>query len=167
VKLCVGAVFSIVVIAACGGGHVVGKFRMEGHGMAPTIKDGEQFDVIGYDTRSPARGDVIVFAAPLSPDRRFIKRIIALPGEAVEIEQSTGTVRVGGDPFSEPYVQGATTCPQACEWTIPEDGSTQARQECGSDRCYFVLGDNRPNSSDSRQGWLVPEENIVGYVDVE
>jgi len=99
---------------------------------------------------SPGRGDVIVFRAPTNLSRDFIKRIIGVPGDTVEIDRDTNTVRLNGEVISESYIQGETTCSNICgPWIVPEGA-------------YFVMGDNRQNSSDSRQGWFVPEENIVG-----
>lgn len=163
------------------------NFRVEGHSMDPSLADGEylivnkltyaQIDLsfldplpffdagdapVHYLWGSPDRGDVIVFRAPLSPNRDFIKRIVGLPGDTVEVQEGTGKVVVNGQQLDEAYIQGTTGCAQSCTWTIPDAGSDESRQQCGSDRCYFVLGDNRQNSSDSRQGWLVPQENIVG-----
>lgn len=111
---------------------------------------------------SPSRGDVIVFHAPQSPGRDFIKRIIGMPGDTIEINSSTGQVAVNGNFLEEDYIQGTTNCNVSCTWTVPPADSEQARSQCGSNACYFVLGDNRQNSSDSRGGWLVPEENIIG-----
>ena len=106
--------------------------------------------------------DVSVFAAPTSPNRDFIKRIIGVPGGTVEITPD-GRVSVNGTLLAEPYITGTTTCNrEECTVTIPEAGTPEARAECGSDACYFVMGDNRQNSSDSRQGWLVPVQNIIG-----
>src|SRR5207245_3170921 len=112
---------------------------------------------------SPSRGDIIVFHAPESPGRDFIKRIIGTPGDTVEIHQDIGQVAVNGNILREPYIQGKTNCNNStCTWTVPSKDSTEARTACGSNACYFVMGDNRENSSDSRGGWLVPEENIIG-----
>lgn len=163
------------------------NFRVEGHSMDPSLADGEYLivnkltyaqvdlgfldplpffdagdDPVHYLWGSPDRGDVIVFRAPLSPNRDFIKRIIGVPGDTVEIQETTGQVLVNGQPLQEPYIQGTTGCAQSCTWTVPAAGSQESRTSCGSDKCYFVLGDNRQNSSDSRQGWFVPKENIVG-----
>jgi signal peptidase I len=81
----------------------------------------------------------------------------------VEIQESSGEVRVNGQLLAEDYIQGVTGCSSpVCTWTIPEAGTAESQSQCGSDHCYFVMGDNRQNSSDSRQGWLVPKENIVG-----
>jgi signal peptidase I len=110
----------------------------------------------------PERGDVIVFEAPTSPGRDFIKRIIGVPGDTVEITPENG-VLVNGVRLDEPYVSGQTSCPAAdCRWEVPAAGTSEAREKCASNACYFVMGDNRQNSSDSRQNWLVPEENIIG-----
>ena len=163
------------------------NFKVEGHSMDPSLSDGEYlivnkltyaqinlsflnflpfFDAgdhpLHYLWGAPDRGDVIVFRAPTSPDRDFIKRIIGLPGDTVQITESSGEVKVNGSPLKESYILGTTGCTQTCTWTVPKADTPEARQTCGSDDCYFVLGDNRQNSSDSRQGWLVPKENIVG-----
>jgi signal peptidase I len=163
------------------------NFKVEGHSMDPSLADGEYLivnkltyaqidlgfldflpffnagdDPVHYLWGSPSRGDVIVFRAPTSPERDFIKRIIGLPGDTVEIDQSTGQVSVNGTPLTETYILGATSCSQSCEWQLPPANTSESRAECGSNDCYFVLGDNRQNSSDSRQGWFVPKENIVG-----
>jgi signal peptidase I len=109
---------------------------------------------------------VIVFRAPTSPNRDFIKRIIGLPGDTVLIDSNEGTVQVNGKLLDEPYIQGRTNCTQSttptCTFNVPPAGSSGARDTCGSDECFFVLGDNRQNSSDSRGGWFVPRENIIG-----
>jgi len=163
------------------------NFKVEGHSMDPSLSDGEYLivnkltyaqidlsflnflpffdagdDPMHYLWGAPDRGDVIVFRAPTSPDRDFIKRIIGLPGDTVEINETIGEVKVNGSPLTENYILGTTGCTQTCTWKVPAAHTQESRQNCGSDDCYFVLGDNRQNSSDSRQGWLVPKENIVG-----
>ena len=163
------------------------NFRVEGASMQPSLQDGEylivnklsyaEIDMSVFDWLpfyesggqsvnhiwdSPSRGDIIVFQAPTSTSRDFIKRIIGLPGDTVEINEISGQVSVNGEPLPEPYIQGATTCSANCMRVIPKANTAESQADCGSNACYFVLGDNRQNSSDSRQGWLVPEENIIG-----
>ncbi len=163
------------------------NFKVEGASMQPSLQDGEylivnklsyaQLDTgfldwlpfVGGDSDGseylwgqPSRGDVIVFAAPTSTSRDFIKRIIGVPGDEVSISEANGRVSVNGLVLDEPYIQGRTNCGTTCVIEIPAAGSQEAFDTCGSSECYFVMGDNRLNSSDSRQGWLVPKENIVG-----
>ena len=163
------------------------NFRVEGASMQPSLQDGDYlivnklnyaeidlgpFDFLpffdaGEDPThqligEPKRGDIIVFHAPINPDRDFIKRIVGLPGDTVDIRQGDGVYVNNQLLQEEGYIQGTTSCGQQCVVHIPLAGSDAARAECGSDACYFVMGDNRQNSSDSRQGWLVPLENIIG-----
>jgi signal peptidase I len=179
-------IVSLFVLSACDGGDATDFFLVEGHAMSPTLEDGDLVEVLDYSGEAPARGDVVVFAMPIHPERIFIKRIIALPGETIEIDGASGAVLVNGAMLDEPYVQGATDClPNACSWTVPgaqgersiseEDyeprrGPSPLGEEdegCAIGGCYFVLGDYRQNSSDSRQGWLVPAENIAGFVEID
>ena len=161
------------------------NFRVEGESMHPSLEDGEYlivnkltyarldlsifnflpfFDAGDSPEQhlwgSPSRGDVIVFKSPTSPGRDFIKRIMAMPGDTITIDG--GKVTVNGNVLEEPYATGITNCNGECTRTIPAAGTPESRAECGSDACYYVMGDNRQNSSDSRQGWYVPEENIIG-----
>ena len=96
--------------------------------------------------RGPKRGDVIVFRFPRDPSRDFIKRVIAVPGDAIEIKN--GAVDVNGVRLDEPYItnKGKYDFPLT---TVPEGQ-------------YFVLGDNRNNSYDSHVWGFVQEENIIG-----
>jgi len=152
------------------------QFTMEGGSMEPTLLNGTLLDVLRYAS-PPATGDLIVFHAPTSPSREFLKRVIAGPGQTVSI--ASGEVSVDGTALIEPYIKGTTECLQAgCTFIIadaqpavPDPGASPIsvspgapQPECETSACYFVMGDNRQNSSDSRQGWLVPVQNIVGRV---
>ncbi len=97
--------------------------------------------------QGPQRGDVVVFRFPRDPDRDFIKRVIGVPGDRVRVED--GTVYVNDVPLEEDYVSQASGRDLEEEQVVPPGN-------------YFVLGDNRPNSSDSRTWGFVPEENIIG-----
>jgi signal peptidase I len=125
--------------------HIEGT-PLAGLGFLPTEKQGS----IEYLFGGPQRGDIVVFRAPTQPDKDFIKRVIGLPGDTVLIKN--GTVYVNGQPLNEPYIHYPAT------YTYPFDG--QPKQI--PDGYYFVLGDNRPNSSDSHLGWNVPVDNLVG-----
>jgi signal peptidase I len=98
------------------------------------------------------RGDVVVFQAPKAPNEDYIKRIIAFPGETVIIQN--GKVYINGYELSEPYLNPGTS-------TLTSD--TIFRFTLGPNQ-YFVMGDNRSNSSDSREWGAVPKTNVVGRV---
>ena len=126
---------------------LTGRFRIEGPSMKPTLHEGQYLIIskIVYKLHPPQRGDIIVFHHPRDPARDLIKRIIGLPGEEVEIRNSR--VYVNGVLLEEPYVTN---------W-----GGRPSRHELGTDE-YFVLGDNRPNSDDSRSWGGLARDMIVG-----
>jgi signal peptidase I len=124
-----------------------GRFRIEGNSMEPNLHDSEYvlIDKISYRLHPPERGDVIVFERP-GEERDYIKRVIGLPGDTVEVRG--GQVWVNGVALDEPYLS------QTIRTEMP------ARVVQSSH--YFVMGDNRNNSSDSRSFGAIAEEAIVG-----
>jgi signal peptidase I len=125
---------------------------VRGQSMRPGIQDGDRIliDRFSYMFSSVERGDIVVLGYPLDPSLDYIKRIIGVPGDLVTIR--AGEVFVNGVPVREPYVAD-----------IDRASYFQTEVESGH---YFVLGDNRPHSSDSREFGLVPEELLKGKVDV-
>ena len=127
---------------------VSARIRVESVSMQPTLFAGNFVVVnkLAYQFGEPARGDIVVFEYPPDPDQDpYIKRVIGLPGESVQI--ADGKVLINGVRIQEPYLVSDTH--QGGEWTVPE----------GS---LFVMGDNRRNSSDSRSWGVVPLENVIG-----
>jgi signal peptidase I len=123
------------------------RVRVENVSMKPTLQPGEFLLVnrVAYKLGKPEIGDIIVFHAPGASEMDYIKRIVGLPGDAVQI--SEGTVRVNDQPLYEPYINQPPN--YSGDWVVPEGE-------------YFVLGDNRNNSSDSHLWGFVPHEDIVG-----
>jgi signal peptidase I len=126
---------------------VTARIRVEGSSMEPSLHDGEMVVVnrLAYRWSTPARGDIIVFRFPLDPSRRFIKRIIGLPGDVVQAR--AGKIYINGAPLDEPYIAAAPR--YSGEWVV-----------AASD--LFVLGDNRNNSSDSQNWGLLPTADVIG-----
>ena len=135
---------------------VVQKFIVEGPSMNYTLHNNEQLLVnkFVYHLHAPQRGDVIVFHPPANIDTDdYVKRIIGLPGETVSIKNGTVYIlKADGTTISldEPYVTNRAD--RDYQGTVIPPGQ------------YFVMGDNRNNSSDSRNGWTLPEGNIIGKV---
>ena len=119
-----------------------------GPSMEPSLQNNQRLVInkVGYVFGEPQRGDVVIFHSPNSWQTEYIKRIIGLPGDTIEIK--AGRVYVNGVILNEPYV---TDLPR---YNFPK--------ETLAPNSYFVLGDNRNNSNDSHNGWTVPRESIVG-----
>jgi signal peptidase I len=121
--------------------------------MLPTFSDGEYLivDELSYRLHDPKRGDVIIFKYPKDPSKYFIKRIIGLPGEKIAIEGKkiiiTNSEHPDGLMLTEPYINNGTESHLSV--TLGEGE-------------YFVLGDNRSASSDSRVWGSVPKKLIIG-----
>jgi len=125
---------------------LVGRYRIDGSSMNPTLEDKQYLLInnISYFLDDPILGDIIVFHHP-NNDLNLIKRVIGVAGDHVEIENQQ--VILNGTVLDEPYIQAPPR--YSGSWDVP-DGE------------YFVLGDNRNNSSDSHSWSYLPEENIVG-----
>ncbi|OGZ56218.1 MAG: signal peptidase I [Candidatus Ryanbacteria bacterium RIFCSPLOWO2_02_FULL_45_11c] len=134
---------------------VAQPFIVNGASMEPTFHDGEYLivDELSYFLRSPKRGEVIVFRYPKDPSQFFIKRIIGLPGETIIVEN--GTVAIQNEAYPNGAVLEETYLPLLLE-TAPN-----GRTELGAGE-YFVLGDNRRQSSDSRQWGILDDSFLVG-----
>ncbi len=126
------------------------SFIVVGVSMVPSFANGQRLLVnkAAYYFHEPERGDVIVLKPFDNQTVDYIKRIIALPSDTIEIK--SGTVYVNGRQLSEPYINFKDPASyNLAKKTIPAEE-------------YFVLGDNRGNSNDSHSGWLVSRENIIG-----
>ncbi len=125
--------------------------------MEPNFKNGEYLivDELSYRFHEPKRGEVIVFKYPLKPSEYFIKRVIGLPGETIKIEN--GKVVIKDVATNKPVLLEEEYLSKSLR-TSPDLNVTLASGQ------YFVLGDNRPRSSDSRIWGLLPKENITGKV---
>ncbi|WP_324668384.1 signal peptidase I [Geochorda subterranea] len=129
---------------------VARAFTVEGNSMLPTLHDGERLmvDKLTYRFHEPQRGDIVVFRYPLDPREHYIKRIVGVPGDEVAVRN--GRVFVNGTPLDESYL-ASPTLGRFGPVRVPEGH-------------YFVLGDNRNNSEDSRDPRLgfIPRELIEG-----
>lgn len=129
--------------------------QVRGSSMYPNFHDGEYIltDKITYRLREPKEGDVIIFRAPKNEEYDYIKRITAIPSKCLQI--LNGKLFIDNQPADESYLPEGYTTPAG---SFLKAGATV----CVPERQYFVLGDNRSHSSDSREWGFVPKENIIG-----
>ncbi|MBA2283905.1 MAG: signal peptidase I [Ktedonobacteraceae bacterium] len=134
----------------------VQHFYVDGPSMEPSLHNQEYIlvDKLAYLFHAPERGDVIVFQFPLNPSEDFVKRIIALPGDTISVVGQT--VTVDGHVLHEPYIN-------TNHLYNPYPAFRNRVMGPGE---YFVMGDNRGDSSDSRQWGPVPRQNIIGKASV-
>lgn len=138
----------LVAIAFLVVNALIGRFRIEQVSMLPNLHEGEYVivDKVSYAFRQPARGEIIVLRNPNPGQPDLIKRVIGLPGETVEVR--AGQVFIDSQPLTEPYIQQ----PMGREQALTPLPAGQ----------FFVMGDNRGNSSDSREFGARPGGDIVG-----
>jgi len=150
-------IFLIIVVFILFGVFFVQPVVVEGTSMLPELHDGERLLVnklVYYKIQSVSwghieRGDIVVFWFPNDPDKSYVKRVIGLPGETVEVR--SGKVFINGQQLAEDYLDSEHN------QTLPSWPAKKVE-----DHHYFVMGDNRDNSSDSRYWGLVPEKYIYG-----
>jgi len=152
----------VIIVAFIGIQMLIKPFEVFDVSMKPTFKEGDFIIVnrLAYIANEPKQGDVIALYSPGTPGQplfnpfspqnasQYIKRIIAVPGDRVSVEEQR--VFVNGNPLAEPYIMQSPEY-YCAEQTIPEGK-------------YFVLGDNRNSSYDSHRGWLTSREDIIGPV---
>jgi len=148
VKTLVSAAVYAVLIVTFG----VQVARVEGQSMAPTLEDQDRLIVnkLVYRIGDPRRGDIVMLYYPLNPEKSFVKRVIAEEGDTVRIVD--GRVYVNDIPLKDDYVPS--------EFRSHDDWGPQVIPE----GYYFVMGDHRNNSSDSRHWGMVPKKYIIGKV---
>jgi len=133
--------------------YIAKPFIVNGASMDPTFETGDYLivDELTYQFREPERGSVLIFKYPNDPSKSFIKRVIGLPGETVKITDGKVAIFTEGNPvglsLDEPYVESRKR--------------ENLEYELGPGE-YYVLGDNRVGSADSRIWGPVPEGNIIG-----
>ena len=150
-------IFLIIVVFILFGVFFVQPVVVEGTSMLPELHDGERLLVnklVYYKLQNVSwghieRGDIVVFWFPNDPDKSYVKRVIGLPGETVEVR--SGKVFINGQQLTESYLDGEYNR------SLPSWPAKKVEEHH-----YFVMGDNRDNSSDSRYWGLVPEKYIYG-----
>ncbi len=147
----------IIAIFILFGVFVAQPVVVEGTSMVPQLHNGERllvnklvyYNIESFSWGHIERGDIVVFWYPNDPDKSFVKRVIGLPGETVEVRN--GVVFINGTQLNEPYLD-----------VEHNQQLPNYQPEKVEDHHYFVMGDNRDNSSDSRLWGLVPEKYIYG-----
>ncbi|MEI6532812.1 MAG: signal peptidase I [Candidatus Roizmanbacteria bacterium] len=147
----IGSLFIVVYL------FIIQPNQVRGASMEPTFQTGDFIftSKVTYKFRTPQRGDVVVFHSPRNPEVEYIKRIIGIPGDSIKL--SNRTMYVNETPLKETYISASTTI--LSEGFLHEDIKITVPQGY-----IFVMGDNRPRSSDSREFGPVPISSVIGQV---
>lgn len=150
-KVVIAVFVSAILIRA----FIFQPFVVDGSSMEPNFRHGDYLAVekVKYRLGDPQRGDVVVLKFPNNESINYIKRLIGMPGETLRIED--GKVYINGKVLNEKYL-----VPN--EQTVVSRNPEVPYEITLSDEQYFVMGDNRNHSSDSRDGWLLTRDQIVG-----
>lgn len=145
----------IVVVAFAIRIFALQPYIVEGQSMEPTFQNKDYIitEKVSYRFREPARGDIVIFHPPDNPSVNYIKRIIGLPGDKIEVKGET--VYVNGIKLNETYL---FVTPQEANLKTPNTVVTVSPDE------YYVLGDNREHSRDSREIGPVPKQNVASHI---
>ncbi len=131
--------------------------KVSGSSMFPNFKDGDYIitDKVTYKVSEPQRGDIVVFKNPKDQSQDFIKRIIGIPGDVVKVQN--GHIFLNGEELAEPFLSSAV---------ITNAGffMQEGQEVIVPDGHLLVIGDNRPNSSDSREWGFIKKQEIIGRV---
>lgn len=130
---------------------VAQSYLVEGYSMEPTLSNGERvmIEKISYRFRAPKRGEIVIIKNPLAKKDIYIKRVVGVPGDFIEIKQ--GSVYLNGSLLEEDYIKEPVAFWYSNEFLVPKDH-------------VFVLGDNRNHSDDSRRIGPIPYKNVLGKV---
>lgn len=133
---------------------IIQPFIVEGQSMLPTFENNDYLitEKISYMLRAPQRGEIVIFHPPDNPNVNYIKRIIGLPGDHIEIKD--GSIYVNSQKIKEPYLASDENT-----LAIAKDLNIKLKNNE-----YFVLGDNRNHSRDSREIGPIPRESIVSRI---
>jgi len=157
-----------VLVALAVQAWVVKPYCIPSESMLDTLRPGDRVLVnrVAYHLGEPERGDVIVFRYPENPDIVFIKRVVGVPGDELEVRD--GRLYVNGRPAAEPFVhrtggrRDPTTAAGAIAGTTMREPWSLAETFRVPGETYFVMGDNRTDSDDSRVWGTVPRAAIIG-----
>ena len=158
------AFFDVLQQVALGGAFfivlwlfVISPNQVKGRSMDPTFHDKEYImtDKLSFKLRDPKRGEVVILESPANKDVEYIKRIIGLPGDRLLFHN--GQVDLNGQKLDESYLN--VTTPLYPGWFAKENETIIVPNDN-----YFVMGDNRPGSSDSREFGFVPRSHLIGLV---
>ena len=147
------AVMAILIVV-----FVVQPVKVEGTSMQPRLENDERIFVnkFTYNFEPIQRGDIVVFWYPEDPTKSFIKRVIGLPGESIDMD-TLGHITINGIPIDESYLAPERNQAARARWNTVRSEWKYVKQHY-----YFVMGDNRDASNDSRAWGLVPEKYIYG-----
>ena len=147
------AVMAVLIVV-----FVVQPVKVEGTSMQPRLENDERIFVnkFKYNFESIERGEIVVFWYPEDPTKSFIKRVIGLPGELIDMD-ALGRITINGKLYEEPYLAPERNQAARARW-----GQVRSDFKYVKPHYYFVMGDNRDASNDSRSWGLVPEKYIYG-----